>query len=795
MTVESPINKSGPFIASGAIGVFPRNFLVFDPAHVRVVRSRDGVETDITTGISHSGMGSASGTVTLTQGIQAGDRITLLRNMPNVQRSDYSAQSSVPTDQVELDLDLLAMQVQDLAERQARALTLPVDSTQSGEEAMRAALAAPRYALEAKNASDAITALNIESLPTLLLSTRTYPDGTVLSARDQGHTYRVVSSDPDLTTASGIGLRVLPTRGTYDLRAFGAKPDGSDCSPAVTRWLMAVIANKGTGYLPAGDWTLNSAVQMAVGQVQFSIRGDGEGNSRFIVPAGNTVGGILIRGSNRGSTVRLSDFAVIKRGQGGIGFEFSEIEGGNQHQKTLIVRNVSARGENGTTDRFDVFLRFKAAFNPVFENIVVDGPHVGLSADFTDASPRYAAAIGLDLDGCYNPKVVNPQIWGVNRAITSRALLKTVTAAASGGATRTDLTVDDSRAFTTGFKVVVGNSTVPAYNGEWIATRISDTVVAIPVSFAGTATAQIGLESEPEAFTCTTPALVNVNIGIDYQRNFGREPTVWVTDGHFNFRDSAIRIRGAKEVILRHNICYNEDSDNVFSGVPIDFHLPDVADFLIEGNCFYFAGAPDRVNLAVYTEGNGETGRHGRICNNQFGSNGTWGVWLSSNTQNIVCGPNLWTGNYSVGRMNDLSSVNTLVDDAVVQEGTFDPGLSFGNGTTGIVYAARSGAWRIVGNVLHVQADITLSNKGTSTGTAEISIPSSWPGIRNPQTGGALQWIEWSGMSGLTMPGGRLVTSNRIRLTQAGAVLSPDLTDANFTNTSRVRVYLTALMT
>lgn len=153
MTVESSINRSGPFIASGTTGVFPRNFLVFDPAHVRVVRVRGGVEADITTGISHSGLGSASGTVTLTAEIQAGDRITLLRKMPHVQRSDYSAQSSVPTDQVELDLDLIQMQVQDLAERQNRSLMLPVDTTQTGEEAMRAALAAPAYALEAKQAA------------------------------------------------------------------------------------------------------------------------------------------------------------------------------------------------------------------------------------------------------------------------------------------------------------------------------------------------------------------------------------------------------------------------------------------------------------------------------------------------------------------------------------------------------------------------------------------------------------------------------------------------------------------
>lgn len=169
MTVESQNNKSGPFIASGATGVFPRNFLVFDPAHVRVVRSRDGVETNIETGISHSGIGSASGAVTLTQGIQSGDRITLLRNVPNVQRSDYSAQSSVPTDQVELDFDLMAMQVQDLAERQGRSLTLPVDSTVDGEEAMQAALAAPQYASQAMDA-----ALRAEAAAGLVVNVKQY---------------------------------------------------------------------------------------------------------------------------------------------------------------------------------------------------------------------------------------------------------------------------------------------------------------------------------------------------------------------------------------------------------------------------------------------------------------------------------------------------------------------------------------------------------------------------------------------------------------------------------------------
>lgn len=153
MTVESAQNKSGPFIASGTSGTFPRNFLVLDGAHVRVVRSRGETETDLTSGISHTGIGTAAGSVTISQGIQSGDRITLLRNVPNVQRSDYSAQSSVPADQVELDLDLMAMQVQDMAERQRRALTLPVDSTISNTEATRIALKVPEYAARAEAAA------------------------------------------------------------------------------------------------------------------------------------------------------------------------------------------------------------------------------------------------------------------------------------------------------------------------------------------------------------------------------------------------------------------------------------------------------------------------------------------------------------------------------------------------------------------------------------------------------------------------------------------------------------------
>lgn len=161
MTVESSIQKSGPFVAAGTAGTFPRNFLALDASHVRVIRVRDGEESDIESGqVVHTGIGQASGTVNIASGLQVGDMVYLLRAVPNVQRSDYSSQAAIPPTQVESDLDLLQMQVQDLREAQTRALTLGVSAEVTGEEAMAAALAAPQYAAEAKQAAASLAGLD-----------------------------------------------------------------------------------------------------------------------------------------------------------------------------------------------------------------------------------------------------------------------------------------------------------------------------------------------------------------------------------------------------------------------------------------------------------------------------------------------------------------------------------------------------------------------------------------------------------------------------------------------------------
>ena len=65
------------------------------------------------------------------------------------------------------------------------------------------------------------------------------------------------------------------------------------------------------------------------------------------------------------------------------------------------------------------------------------------------------------------------------------------------------------------------------------------------------------------------------------------------------------------------------------------------------------------------------------------------------------------------------TDANTLDD---YEEGTWTPGISFGNATTGITYnASTAGFYRKVGNLVMLTGYVQLSNKGSSTGTARVT--------------------------------------------------------------------------
>lgn len=68
---------------------------------------------------------------------------------------------------------------------------------------------------------------------------------------------------------------------------------------------------------------------------------------------------------------------------------------------------------------------------------------------------------------------------------------------------------------------------------------------------------------------------------------------------------------------------------------------------------------------------------------------------------------------------NPSTDANTLDD---YEEGTWTPTLTFGGGSTGITYSAtRSGRYTKIGRLVNVQAEVVLTNKGSSTGLAALT--------------------------------------------------------------------------
>ncbi|TWI32749.1 hypothetical protein [Paracoccus sulfuroxidans] len=148
-----------------------------------------------------------------------------------------------------------------------------------------------------------IDAIDVPSLSFLMQSTRGYlPVGTSLLTRAEGFSYEVVSSDPDLTTAGGIMLRVRPSAdGLILLAAWGVDATGAtDCSIAFQQAFNRIPGPEGgTIVLPRGRVLLNAMVWRklnaggALGRA-IAIVGSVCGNTTVVV--GHANAGIYLEG-------------------------------------------------------------------------------------------------------------------------------------------------------------------------------------------------------------------------------------------------------------------------------------------------------------------------------------------------------------------------------------------------------------------------------------------------------------------------------------------------------------------
>jgi hypothetical protein len=122
-----------------------------------------------------------------------------------------------------------------------------------------------------------------------------------------------------------------------------------------------------------------------------------------------------------------------------------------------------------------------------------------------------------------------------------------------------------------------------------------------------------------------------------------------------------------------------------------------------------------------------------------------------------------------------------LLDD--YEEGTFTPVLSFGTGTTGIAYSLQTGIYRKIGDVVYIYARITLSNKGSSSGSAAVSSPFTY---QNVQTGGGGNGLAFanniSSVDASNISAGPFQNGSSIAI--YNNTTGNSLTEGNFTNTT-----------
>lgn len=128
MTVESIINKSGPYAGAGSLGPYPVDFRFLDQTHLRVIKtSTISIDADLilTTDYTVAGVGAPTGSVTLTAPLVTGEKLTIVRDVPLTQEADYVQNDAFPAQSHEDALDKVTMAVQQQQERLDSALVLP----------------------------------------------------------------------------------------------------------------------------------------------------------------------------------------------------------------------------------------------------------------------------------------------------------------------------------------------------------------------------------------------------------------------------------------------------------------------------------------------------------------------------------------------------------------------------------------------------------------------------------------------------------------------------------------------
>ena len=123
----SEVSARDEYTGNASTIAFTYNFQISDETHIDVYLA--AVLQTLTTHYTVAGVDSATGTITFVTAPGSGVAVTLLRDQPIEQQSNYVTNEGFPSSRVEGDYDLLAMSIQMNAEEIDRALKFNPEST------------------------------------------------------------------------------------------------------------------------------------------------------------------------------------------------------------------------------------------------------------------------------------------------------------------------------------------------------------------------------------------------------------------------------------------------------------------------------------------------------------------------------------------------------------------------------------------------------------------------------------------------------------------------------------------
>jgi len=189
----------------------------------------------------------------------------------------------------------------------------------------------------------------------------------------------------------------------------------------------------------------------------------------------------------------------------------------------------------------------------------------------------------------------------------------------------------------------------------------------------------------------------------------------------------------------------------------------------------------DNINLDANTIST--TNTNGNLV---LAPNGTGNIEPSNNivptgdrVQNIGSTTNSFNNIFANGLSFD-DGTTTL--SSYILHTDFTPALTFGGGSTGITYASRHGSYMRIGDVVIVFGRINLTSKGTSTGTALLTVPVA--GNTDQQMIGGYYAFLTFGAEKEVIPA---VLNSTVQLigTVSGAAATV-MTDTNFSNSTQI---------